>query len=129
MALRDNPILKQLMQTGEERMSKFATAVLSNEKVMGAIQKTVSSALDAKGVLERNVQNVLSTMNVPTAADVHKLEGKIEDLEKVFESLTSRITELHATSKSESAPVAAAPAAPASVPPPAPGNGHESEQH
>lgn len=94
MALRDNPLLKQLMQTGEERMSKLAANLLSNEKVMGAIQKTVSTALEAKGLVERNVQTALSSMNVPTAADVQKLEGKIEELEKVFESLSTRIADL-----------------------------------
>ena len=94
MSLRDSPLIKKMIATGEERLSKLATELLSNEKVMGTLQKTVSAALEAKGLVERNVQTVLSTMNIPTAGDVKKLEGKIEELEKVFEALSSKISQL-----------------------------------
>ena len=106
MNLRDNPLLKKMIATGEERMSKLATSVLSNEKVMGAIQKTVNTALEARGLIERNVQTALSTMNIPTAGDVKKLEGKIEELEKVFEALSSKISSLQ---KGREAPPAPGP--------------------
>lgn len=89
--LRDNPLLKRMIETGEERMSKLATSLLSNEKVMGAIQRTVSAALEAKGLAERSMQNALSSMNIPTAEDVRKLESKIDELEKVFETLTEKV--------------------------------------
>jgi hypothetical protein len=92
--LRENPVLKKMIATGEERMSKLASNLLSNEKLMGALQKTVSVAMDAKGSVEKGVQTALSTMNIPTTGDVRKLEGKIEELEKVFEGLSSRIAEL-----------------------------------
>ena len=88
MSLRDNPLLKKMIATGEERMSKVAANLLTNEKLMGVVQKTFSAALDVKGIVEKNVQTALSTLNVPTASDVKKLEGKIEELEKVFESLS-----------------------------------------
>jgi len=94
MNLRENPLLKKMIATGEERMSKLATNLLANEKLMGAVQKTFSAAQGAKGLVEKNVQAALSTLNVPTASDVRKLEGKLEELEKVFESLSSRIADL-----------------------------------
>jgi polyhydroxyalkanoate synthesis regulator phasin len=92
--LRDNPLFKKMIATGEERVGKLATHLLSNEKLMGALQKTVSAALEAKGVVERNVQSVLSTMNIPTANDVQRLQGKIDELERVFEGLSAKIAEL-----------------------------------
>ena len=92
--LRENAVFKKMIATGEERMSKMAAQLLSNEKFMGALQKTVSAAMEAKGVVERNFQMALSTLNVPTASDVKKLEGKIEELEKVFEGLSAKIAEL-----------------------------------
>ena len=92
--LRDNPVFKKMIATGEERVGKLATHLLANEKLMGALQKTVSAALEAKGVLERNVQSVLSTMNIPTANDVQRLQGKIDELERVFEGLSAKIAEL-----------------------------------
>src|SRR6266480_1281131 len=92
--LRENAVFKKMIATGEERMSKLASQLLSNEKFMGALQKTVSAALEAKGTIEKGVQTALGAMNVPTAGDVRKLEGKIEELEKVFEGLSAKIAEL-----------------------------------
>ncbi len=92
--LRENAMFKKMIATGEERMSKIASQLLSNEKFMGALQKTVSAALEAKGTVEKGVQTALGAMNIPTAGDVRKLEGKIEELEKVFEGLSAKIAEL-----------------------------------
>jgi polyhydroxyalkanoate synthesis regulator phasin len=92
--LRDNPFFKKVIETGEDRMSKLAQVLLGSDKVMGALQKTVSAAIEAKGLVERNVQTALSTMNIPTAGDVKKLESKIDELEKVFEALSDKIVEL-----------------------------------
>ena len=94
MSLLDNPLLKKMIATGEERMGKVAANLLTNEKLMGAVQKTFSAALEAKGLVEKNVQSALSSLNVPTASDVKKLEGKLEELERVFEALSSRIGDL-----------------------------------
>ena len=92
--LRENPMLKKMIETGEERMSKMAADLLSNEKLMGALQKTVTAVTEAKVTVEKGLQTALATMNVPTTGDVRKLEGKIEELEKVFEGLSSKIAEL-----------------------------------
>ncbi len=87
-------MFKKMIATGEERMSKIASQLLSNERFMTALQKTVSAALEAKGTVEKAAQTALSAMNIPTAGDVKKLEGKIEELEKVFEGLSAKIAEL-----------------------------------
>jgi hypothetical protein len=94
MALRENPMLKKMIATGEERMSRIATQLLSNEKLMGALQKSISTAMEARAAVEKNTQALLATLNIPTSSDVKKLEGKIEELERVFESLTAKIGEL-----------------------------------
>lgn len=92
--LRENAVFKKMIETGEERMSKLASQLLSNEMFMGALQKAVTAAMEARGTVERAAQTALSAMNIPTAGDVKKLEGKIEELEKVFEGLSSKISEL-----------------------------------
>lgn len=92
--LRENPMFKKMIATGEERMSKIASQLLGNETFMGALQKAVTTAIEARGTVERAAQTALSAMNIPTAGDVKKLEGKIEELEKVFETLSARIAEL-----------------------------------
>jgi polyhydroxyalkanoate synthesis regulator phasin len=104
--LRDNPVVKKMIETGEQRVGQLATRLLSNETLMGALQKTVSAAMEAKGLVERNVQNVLSTMHIPTAGDVQRLQGKIEELERVFDGLSAKIAELQ---KTETPPASAQP--------------------
>ena len=92
--LRDNEVLKKMIATGEERMSKIASQLLQNETFMSALQKTMSAALDVKATAERAAQSALAAMNIPTSGDVKKLEGKIDELEKVFEGLSAKIAEL-----------------------------------
>jgi peptidoglycan hydrolase CwlO-like protein len=92
--LRDNSVLKKVLATGEEQVGKLASQILSNDTFMAALQKTVNAAIEAKAMALRNMQTALQTLNVPTASDVKKLEGKIEELERVFEGLSAKITEL-----------------------------------
>ena len=92
--LRDNTVFRKMIATGEERMSKLASQLLSNETLMGALQKTMSAALEAKATAERAAHSALGAMNIPTSGDVRKLEGKIDELEKVFEGLSAKIAEL-----------------------------------
>ncbi len=92
--LRDNTVFKKMIETGEERMSKLASQLLSNETLMGALQKTMTAALEARATAERAAHTALGAMNIPTSGDVRKLEGKIDELEKVFEGLSAKIAEL-----------------------------------
>jgi polyhydroxyalkanoate synthesis regulator phasin len=92
--LRDNSVLKKMIATGEEQVGKIASQLLGNEAFMAALQKTVNAAIEAKGIAMRNVQVALASLNVPTAEDVKKLEGKIEELERVFEGLSAKIAAL-----------------------------------
>jgi hypothetical protein len=92
--LRENPMFKKMIETGEERMSKLASQILGNERFMGALQKTVSAAMDAKNTATMAAHTALGAMNIPTTGDVKKLEGKIDELEKVFEGLSAKIAEL-----------------------------------
>ncbi len=76
--LRDNEVLKKMIATGEERMSKIASQLLQNETFMGALQKTMSAALDVKATAERAAQSALSAMNIPTSGE----SAKIAELQK-----------------------------------------------
>src|SRR2546421_2769750 len=88
LMLRDNEVLKKMIATGEERMSKLASQLLQNETFMGALQKTMSAALEAKATAERAAHTALAAMNIPTSGDVKKLEGKIEEVEKLIDGLS-----------------------------------------
>src|SRR5438045_9071476 len=77
LMLRDNEVLKKMIATGEERMSKLASQLLQNETFMGALQKTMSAALDVKATAERAAHTALSAMNIPTSDDVRSEERRV----------------------------------------------------
>ena len=89
--LKDNPVMKKLVATGEERVGKLVQQLMSNEKFVAGIQKIVTSGLQAKGTLDKSIRTALSAMNLPSTGDLENLRGKIDDLEKMLGSLEAKI--------------------------------------
>ena len=96
MALRDNPVMKRLVETGEERMGKLAQQLLSNEKFVAAIQTLVTRSLAAKGTLDKSLRSAMAAMNLPSTADLELLRGKVEDLERLLSSIEDKVDALSA---------------------------------
>ncbi len=92
--LKDNPVMKKLVETGEERIGKIAQQLLSNEKFVSMVQGIVSRSLAAKGTLDTALRTALSAMNLPSTADVEQLRSKVDDLEKLLASVEGKIDAL-----------------------------------
>ncbi len=92
--LRDNPVMKKLVETGEERIGKVAQQLLSNEKFVSTVQTIVARTLSAKGVLDKSIRSALSAMNLPSTADIETLREKIEELEKLLGQMESKVDQL-----------------------------------
>ena len=92
--LKDNPVMKKLVETGEERIGKIAQALLSNEKFVSMVQGLVSRSLAAKGTLDATLRTALSAMNLPSTADLEILRAKVDDLEKLLASVEGKIDAL-----------------------------------
>jgi hypothetical protein len=90
-ALKDNPVMKRLMETGEERVGKLAQQLLSNERFVLAVQTLVSRTLAAKGTLDKSLRTALAAMNLPSTTDVEALMGKVEDLERLLGSVEKKL--------------------------------------
>jgi ABC-type protease/lipase transport system fused ATPase/permease subunit len=71
--LKDNPMMKKLVATGEERIGKLVQQLMSNEKFISGIQTIVSRGLSAKGTLDKSIRTALSAMNLPSTADLETL--------------------------------------------------------
>jgi polyhydroxyalkanoate synthesis regulator phasin len=97
--LKDNPVMKKLVETGEERVGKIDQQLLSNEKFVAAIQTIVSRSLAAKGTLDKSLRSALSAMNLPSTADVELLRGKVEDLERMLSSIESKVEQISSSKK------------------------------
>jgi hypothetical protein len=94
VALRDNPVMKRLVETGEERIGKLAQQLLSNEKFVSTLQTLVTRSLAAKGTLDKSLRSALAAMNLPSTADLELLRGKVEDLERLLSSIESKVDAL-----------------------------------
>ena len=97
--LKNNPVMKKLVETGEERIGKIAQQLLSNEKFVATVQTLVSRSLAAKGTLDRALRSALSAMNLPSTADVEALRGKVDDLERLLASVEAKLDALAAKKK------------------------------
>lgn len=92
--LKDNPVMKKLVETGEERVGKLAQQLLSNEKFVAAVQTLVSRTLSAKGTLDKSLRTALSAMNLPTSQDVDGLRAKVDDLERLLGAVEAKVDRL-----------------------------------
>jgi len=92
--LRDNTMVKKLVETGEERVGKLASTLLSNETFVAAVQSLVSKSLAAKGSLDKSLRSALAAMNLPSSADVESLRAKVDDLERLLTSVESKVDAL-----------------------------------
>lgn len=92
--LKDNPMMKKLVATGEERIGKIAAQLLSNEKFVATVQTIVSRTLSAKGTLDKSIRSALSAMNLPSTGDLEILKEKVGELETLLGSVESKVDQL-----------------------------------
>lgn len=92
--LKNNPMMKRLVESGEERVGKIAQQLLSNERFVAAIQALVSRSLAAKGTLDKSLRAALAAMNLPSTADLESLRRKVDDLEQLLSSVEAKVDSL-----------------------------------
>ncbi len=92
--LKDNPVMKKLVATGEERIGKIAQQLLSNEKFVSTVQTIVSRTLSAKGNVDKSIRSALSAMNLPSTGDLEILREKVDDLERMLSSVEGKVDSL-----------------------------------
>ena len=97
--LKDNPMMKKLVATGEERIGKLVQQLMSNEKFVTGVQTIVGRALSAKGSVDKSIRTALSAMNLPSTGDLETVREKIEELEKVLGQVEDKIDALMQASK------------------------------
>ncbi|MCY1020660.1 MULTISPECIES: hypothetical protein [Pyxidicoccus] len=98
--LKNNPVMKKLVETGEERIGKLAQQLLSNEKFVATVQTLVARSLAAKGTLDSTLRTALSAMNLPSTADLEQLRSKVDDLERMLASVEGKVDTLVAAKSS-----------------------------
>jgi hypothetical protein len=121
----EQSILQKLFSLGEDRMNKLLEELLSNPRFAEALGKTVQAALETKGRVDRNMQTVLSLLNLPSKSDYKKLATKIEALQGSMVNLSIKLDRILAAQKNGESPApkaAKAPSRPRPIKEPKPGD-------
>jgi hypothetical protein len=104
-------VLASLVGRGEEVFGVFLEELGRNPKVREQLSKTLERAVDAKRAVDKNMQTVLSVLNVPSRADFHRVLTKIEALQGSVVNLSMKVDRLVAAQETKHHHAAAAPAA------------------
>ncbi len=94
-------ILDDLRKRSEEAMNKVLSDLLSNKVVADQLGRTVSRAADAKRSVDRNMQFVLSLLNLPSRSDYNKLLTKVETLQGAMTNLSMKLDRVLAAAESK----------------------------
>lgn len=87
-------MLASLVGRGEEVFGVFLEELGKNPKVRQQLGKTLERAVDAKRAVDKNMQAVLSALNVPSRADFHRVLTKIEALQGSVVNLSMKVDRL-----------------------------------
>ncbi len=85
-----NPVLRKVLEAGEERMSEVVGKLLASERIANGLGALVSSALDARRKVEKGISRALHAANLPSKDDVAALERRLEELESKIDGLAGR---------------------------------------
>jgi uncharacterized alpha-E superfamily protein len=87
-------VLAGLVGRGEEVFGVFLEELSRNPKVRAQVGRTLERAVDAKRAVDKNMQTVLSMLNVPSRADFHRVLAKIEALQGSVVNLSMKVDRL-----------------------------------
>jgi len=112
MADRKQPesLWQRLVGAGEERLGQFAEEILSSPHVTEALASALRRAAQTKGQVDRNMQALLSALNLPTRTDLARVVNKVEALQGSLVNINIKLDRLLA--EREAAKRAAPPKAP-----------------
>ena len=87
-------VLASLYERGEEVLSVFLDELLHNRRLRDELGKTVGRAADAKKRVDRNIETLLSLLNLPSRGDYQRVLTKIEALQGSLVNLNIKVDRL-----------------------------------
>ena len=83
--------IERLYERGNEAVNQLLDDVLGTRKAADRIGKTVGHAADAKRRIDRNMQFLLSLLNLPSRADYNRLLAKLETFQGTMVNLSMKL--------------------------------------
>lgn len=90
----ETSLISKILSAGEQKMTDLTNELLGNPKFASALGKTIQKGMETKGRLDKNIQIVLSSINMPTKADYDRLTKKVNALNKSINDIDLRIEAL-----------------------------------
>ena len=79
-----------------EQLARLAEDLLKRPVVAQAFAGALKRGLETKGAIDRNLQTVLSLLNLPSRADVNRLITKLEVIQGNLTNLSLKVDRLEA---------------------------------
>ncbi|MGE0679343.1 MAG: hypothetical protein AB7P69_00315 [Candidatus Binatia bacterium] len=96
MRKEEKSLFEKLYEASEEQASRFAKEVISHPSFSSVMEKTLRNAMEAKGKIDKNVDQLLGLLNIPSKSDYNKLLAKVEALQGSLVNLNIKIDRLSA---------------------------------
>ena len=78
----------------KDLISRLAEELLANQTVSQAVTAAMKKGLETKGRIDRNVQTMLQMLNLPTRADLARLQTKLEVIQGSLVNLSLKVDRL-----------------------------------
>jgi polyhydroxyalkanoate synthesis regulator phasin len=109
-------LFQRIRELGEEQLNRVFDDVMSSPRFADIVGKTLHQAMSTKGTVDRNMQTILSLLNLPSKADYKKLATKVEALQGSLVTLNIKLDRILAQQQPKGAKRAARPKAKAKRP-------------
>jgi ATP-dependent exoDNAse (exonuclease V) alpha subunit len=96
MKKEEKSLFEKLYEASEEQASRFAKEVVSHPSFSSIMEKALRNAMEAKGKIDKNVDQLLGLLNIPSKSDYNKLLAKMEALQGSLVNLNIKIDRLSA---------------------------------
>jgi polyhydroxyalkanoate synthesis regulator phasin len=104
-------LFQRIRELGEEQLNRVFDDVKSSPRFADILGKTLHQAMSTKGTVDRNMQTILSLLNLPSKADYKKLATKVEALQGSLVNLNIKLDRILAQQQPKVAKRAARPKA------------------
>ena len=78
----------------KDLISRLAEELLANETLSQAFAMAMKKGLETKGRIDRNLQTMLQMLNLPTRADLARLQTKLEVIQGSLVNLSLKVDRL-----------------------------------
>jgi polyhydroxyalkanoate synthesis regulator phasin len=105
MARSDNDsLMDKLRQMSEEGITGFFNEIMSNDRMRSSFGKAGERFMANKSSFDRNVEQMLDFVNIPSKRDVRDLKARLDHLSSQLLNLSIKLDRVLDHSESENVP-------------------------